>query len=293
MKPKNAALWKKLKQYSAITAPLVAGASLAQGQVVYTDLDPDVELQVGDEFALDLNNDGNIDFKFKVVTYGTNWWRAGLAPYPYYTTNQNAFAGYVNTIGGLLKIGYASALEEGAVIDANNDWKVINDLVFSYNNNLYFIFAALASTYGGGAYGQWIGGVGDRYVGLRFSPDGTSTHYGWMRAEVSESDKKLTLKEYAYEQTPEVGLTAGTTIGLPQVGTMGVRIFGYEGVVHVLAEHPQGAILRITNAIGQVVAAQDLDGHHTSVNLNEFGKGIYLVTVMQGSDVVSRKVSFR
>lgn len=293
MKHCNAAFLKRLKQYSALTAPLIAGAGLAQGQVVYTDVDPDVVLQVGDSYSLDLNNDGNAEFTLKVTTYGSDWTRAAIAPYPYYTTNQNAFAGYVNTLGSVLKLGYVSALAQGDNIDANNDWKILNDLVFSYNGNGYFLFAALLSTYAGAAYGQWGGGMVDHYVGLRFSPDGSAIHYGWVRCDVAADAKTITIKDYAYEATAGTGLQAGVVVGTPQPQAAPGRIFGYEGIVHVVTAKPQGATLQIANALGQVVYSNQLTDKHTTVNLNQYGKGIYLVTLNQGSETLSRKVSFR
>ncbi|MCS6917020.1 MAG: T9SS type A sorting domain-containing protein [Chitinophagales bacterium] len=293
MKQKNTRLLGRLKQYSALTVPLVAGAGLANGQVVYTDINPDVEIELGESFDLDLNNDGNVDFKLKVATYGPDWYRAALAPYPYYTTNQNAFAGYVNTLGGLLKLGYVSAIPQGNAIDANNDWKVLNDLVFSYNANAYFLFAAMLSTYMGGVYGQWGGGITDHSIALRFSPDGTNLHYGWLRCEVTPDARKITLKDYAFEATAGASIQAGVVVSAPQPQADPFRIFGFEGTVHVMTEKPQGATLRITNMLGQVVHSQDLTAKHTTVNLNSKGKGTYLVSVTQDNSVTSKKVSFR
>jgi len=49
-------LSKRLAQYGAMSAAVMAGAD-ANGQVVYTDVDPDVTLQVGDAFSLDFEGD--------------------------------------------------------------------------------------------------------------------------------------------------------------------------------------------------------------------------------------------
>ena len=49
-------LSKRLAQYGAMSAAVMAGAD-ANGQVVYTDVDPDVTLQVGDVFSLDFEAD--------------------------------------------------------------------------------------------------------------------------------------------------------------------------------------------------------------------------------------------
>jgi len=65
MKP-STLLRKKLSSYSAFTAAVIAGVSQAKAQVIYTNLDPDVNLKFGESYILDLNNDGITDFSFKV-----------------------------------------------------------------------------------------------------------------------------------------------------------------------------------------------------------------------------------
>ena len=49
-------LTKRLAQYGTMSAAVMAGAD-ANGQVVYTDVDPDVTLQVGEVFSLDFEGD--------------------------------------------------------------------------------------------------------------------------------------------------------------------------------------------------------------------------------------------
>lgn len=52
-------------------------------------------------------------------------------------------------------------------------------------------------------------GLGDKYVGVKFNLDG-NVHYGWIL--VSFDDNNLfTVKEYAYQSTPNTPLNAGDT----------------------------------------------------------------------------------
>ncbi len=293
MTNKKTTLAKKLRQYSAITAPLLAGATMTSGQVIYTDIEPDVTLTLGSGYELDLNNDGEVDFKLKVSTYGTNWYRACIAPYPFYTTNQNAFAGYKTTFGNGLVLGYASAFSMGQSIDANADFKVLNDLLFSYNGNMYFVYAALLSTYAGATYGQWSGGAIDRYLALRITHMGSMTHYGWARCAVKEDAKELTIKDYAYEATPDQGIQAGIVIGLSEAPQKTFRIFAFEGVVHIVAtdDRLDGTQISIVNTLGQTIVDKPMSSRHERVDLNDKGEGLYVVTVRRGQEEVIRKVS--
>ena len=67
MRKENSTLLKKLKQYSALAAPMLATAGFASGQVVYHDIVPDRILtgnSPADTMLVDMNNDGVIDFVF-------------------------------------------------------------------------------------------------------------------------------------------------------------------------------------------------------------------------------------
>src|SRR5690348_11875791 len=67
MKKIDSELIKKLKSYTALAAPFVAGASMASGQVIYTDISPDTTLnKQGEIIFLDLNHDGTNDFAIRV-----------------------------------------------------------------------------------------------------------------------------------------------------------------------------------------------------------------------------------
>src|SRR5437868_3874474 len=113
MKKENSTLKKKLKQYSALAGSMLA-AGVAHGQIVYTDVDPDVTLNTGDgnNYALDMNNDGTQDYNF-VTASAASFKIAGIVPYPYTTGNLNAIAGNTAVFNGnVLLYPYALALND-------------------------------------------------------------------------------------------------------------------------------------------------------------------------------------
>jgi hypothetical protein len=60
----------KLASYSTMAGAFIALSSSANGQVLYTDVNPDETYSENGEFyELDLNEDGDIDFSIKVVNY--------------------------------------------------------------------------------------------------------------------------------------------------------------------------------------------------------------------------------
>ncbi|MEO5673158.1 MAG: hypothetical protein ABIQ74_00790 [Chitinophagales bacterium] len=58
-----------LKKYLAF-ASLFAAGSTAQAQIIYTDFNPDVVLDPGSVYHLDLNNDNNFEYQFKAASSG-------------------------------------------------------------------------------------------------------------------------------------------------------------------------------------------------------------------------------
>lgn len=58
--------------------------------------------------------------------------------------------------------------------------------------------------------GDWVGGTTDAYIGFRFTKIGTNTvHYGWVRVAVNNIVSNITIKEIAYETTPNTALNTG------------------------------------------------------------------------------------
>ena len=61
-------LSQRLVRYGALTAA-IAGVADASGQIIYTDITPDYSGGANTDYALDLNNDGIIDFNIEQSQY--------------------------------------------------------------------------------------------------------------------------------------------------------------------------------------------------------------------------------
>src|SRR5690349_12129145 len=114
MTKQNSTLRKRLKQYSAFAGSIFAFANISNAQVVYKDLDPDLEFDAvnpfpGDVLPFDFNNDGNIDFIF-VAFHGSSYNGIGMLPYPTSGGNSNAIMGPLGTFNSA-PFAYVSALD--------------------------------------------------------------------------------------------------------------------------------------------------------------------------------------
>ena len=199
--PSKDSLETRLATYSAAAgAALLAFApTTADAQVVYTDLDPDVSLATGNDLLIDFDGDGRDDVQFVLDNPFSGFYRAlvfadednggGIAGFGPVTTNYNYF--------------YASVLEQSTDISGDN---VVtrNTNTGDDGNRDDFL---LTSLFGGGVYGNWTGEM-DKYVGVRFQTTQGTTHYAWVRLDVA-SATEITIKDYAFEATPDTPIAAG------------------------------------------------------------------------------------
>ena len=287
----NSTLLKKLKQYSVLSGAMMATAGIANAQVVHTDIDPDVVLNSdGDQYMLDLENNGIPDFVLQTNVNGNNYY-AGI----YMSYLSNEIAGTLQPNGFGANFGYPYALAQGEIIDDNQPWINIYDLLFHYNGYSVFFPPGMVIIVDGNTVGNWIG-VTDHYLGLKFT-DGTDLFFGWARCDVTADATTITIKDYAYNATAETPIAAGEgqAIGIAENGSNNFRIFGYEGIVNIEVKDKdvEDAVVTISNMLGQTVIDKNLSDAITRLDLNEYGKGIYMVKIQRGGEQFAKKVSFR
>ena len=160
-----------LKRYSASAIAFITG-SIADGQVVYENIDPDIFMDEPFEQHVDFNDDGQVDISFRV-------WQTSESTYSYYA-GWSFFSRvlYVSAYNFDAVVGSAvfpdnfniKKLQIGDEIDATNFWNdaesVGIDQFISSDNGYY------------GVMGGWISS--DDFIGVRFQIAG-ETHYGWVR----------------------------------------------------------------------------------------------------------------
>jgi hypothetical protein len=273
-------LQTKLKAYSAVAGSLAAAS--AGAQVIYTDVNPDFVCHDTDIYVLDLNNDVVPDFVF--VTYDTTMgsYSIGVAmALPY---------GPGNAIVGSLYYGVYPmpySLNTGDSIKANSaTWH--NDTVNGGTQYLGVLYNP-----GNNVYGNWVG-VNDKYVGLRINVAG-QFHYGWARLSVSPTSDTIIIKDYAYQELPNVGITAGQIVGVPSQSTpAGMRVHAYQHTAFVNVANPQdGGVVEIYDMTGNLVRTAQIVNNETVIDLGDQPVGIYMIHVRQGDIVYSQKVYIR
>jgi hypothetical protein len=277
-------LQKKLKAYS-ITAGSLTAAVAAQGQIIHTDVIPDLVIDSGAVYALDVNNDATAEFSLYATTY-TDSASGGIYGYSILQVEPPAANA---VLGNLFASTYPlpSALNAGdSIRPGATDWKD-----GSVNSGLQYL--AVVTPPPGPAYGNWPG-INDKYIGMRFVV-GAQTHYGWARLSVSADGSAITIKEYAYNSTPGAGITAGQTtlVGVAEqaTGVPNVHVYDRTLFVNLPAETPTGGMLQVFNTSGQIVRTESITDPAMRIALGDLETGVYMVQIIQpDGTTVTRKI---
>lgn len=192
-------LQKKLAKYSTLAIAITAVGDANAG-IIYTDEAPDFNGVIGSQYFLDLNNDGNDDFRI--------WHNGSSNLYISPLTSSNEVLG-----SGGATFAYPFALSSGAMISSGAG--------SFFNNGYSGGFQSL--NYGSCSFGNWCN-VTDRFIGLRFSIGG-NIHYGWVRLDVNNAGSVWTVKDYAYDDVMGTGIPAGS-MGTPGTASPSSGIIG-------------------------------------------------------------------
>jgi len=265
-------LQKKLMKYSLATGAIMLAGISANAQVVYTDVDPDETFATVDtQYDLDLNNDGTVDFHILRLS-GT----AGAAIRVVSCPAGNEVLGSTSATGAFFN---AYALDADVAIDATETiWNgTING-------------GALTLAWGSGS-GNWAAGATDKYLGLRFDIDG-ATHYGWVRLDAAAAGESFTVKDFAYESTPELGIIAGDMGSPAEDFEVTLNVDMSEAITNLLFDPEADALYATGSFVGwtepgldipnQLLTDVDNDGIYTLVRRDVAGEYLYKYFINDG-----------
>jgi hypothetical protein len=263
----------RLKNYLALTAGFVGISPLADAQIIYTDVNPDLVLSGwGASFQLDINNDSIFDFRVSHTKYQDY----GI----WYVNNFSGVTGkgQVFTAGdsmGPYWLYRPKALnldDEMIPIPPNSEWKI------------------------GGSLSRFEG-FQDKYVGFRFKIN-NNTHYGWARLGVAARGEYMILKDYAYNTLSGKLLRAGSIkVSLPEENPSKTFLV-YSNGSCLRIEAPSDLSLtgriRLTDMNGRELISYDATNEKSVLlNTRELTPGIYIVSIVTANGILNKKVMIR
>jgi hypothetical protein len=281
MNAKKSTIQNKLKSYSALAGTVAAAVSTSNAQVVYTDVAPDVTVNSGGMFNLDLNNDAVADFKILQQSglYGGYFSYDAVGVYALQVNNA------VDTAVG----GFPAAFGSGVSVDATLSWLDSNQTVAispPTANGLALVVPAFA-LYDGNFLGQ-----NGKFLPLRFNV-GASVYYGWVRLNVAGDAKSFTVIDYAYDAGGAPSITGVTTVGISEAARNNkVNVFGYNKNITVQIDPSvtaEGTIM-ISDVAGHHVSETVITNPEMVIPMDKVQEGIYLVTVKQTSGSYTKRI---
>ena len=295
------ALHIKLADYSLLSGAFILMHQAAAGQVVYTDIDPDIEIEFdGQSAGIDIDNNGTIDFAFLKSSWSYDFWnsysstlrlRRKIWAGPELETNQ--IAGDYFTHGA----GYGTSYHPYALTNGSP----INEALSFQNWGLQTMAGAhiKLETFDDWNFdgGHWIFDEEPQFLGVKFIGQDECMHYGWVRCSVIDTANVLIIFDYAYETKCETGILAGDTIGdtsgvsISELNIFNATIYSFNNNIYINIPNYQNTQITVYDISGNKIYNKILEGNSAVINMENFAAGIYVVSVKQGENVVRKKVN--
>jgi hypothetical protein len=234
--------------------------SKACAQIIYTDI-PDATPNAS--YALDLNNDFIIDF---IIEFDLGN-KVMCKP-----QNSNAYSG--DFVDGL-HLPWA----------LSPSTSICNSLVTWYDSNNSGTMAW------GTNIGYWVGET-NKYLALKLIV-GTNTYYGWARLDFLATSTSFTIKDYAYESTPNACIQSGqTTLGINENTTKNIysvvpNPFISSTTIQTIGDL-KNATLTICNSYGQTVKqVNNISGQTVSLSRDNLRSGLYFIRLTEENKIIA------
>jgi len=266
-----------------MAAAFLAMKNRSAAQIIYTDIQDTTiypAFSLGNHYALDLNNDGQVDFNFE-------FWKFSAESTGYFIQSFSLYAyhQYGNQIEGT---GInASALHENDIIDGSKPWISHSAVLGQYNSAIYSTTSFFSSG------GNWIN-ITDRYLGVRLI-ENTDTLYGWIRMDVNIKDS-MVIKDFAYNTIPNEQILAGeidtaVSVFAPENGGDPV-IFPNPASNHLyISLNPsafQETVASLFDLSGKKILSQTLSLPTSQIDVSKLPEGFHLL-VLKNRDAVLTK----
>ncbi len=231
-------------------------------QIVYTNI-PDATPNA--TYPLDLNNDAIDDF---IIQYALAY---KVVCYP---QNNNAYSG---NFAGAAHLPWALPSATN-ICDTQVTW---------YGSSNPGTMAWETNT------GYWVGAT-DKYLALKLIV-GTNTYYGWARLNFLPGSGSFTVKDYAYNSTPNACIQAGqTTLGINENTTKHIfSIFPNPFISSTTIQtigNLKNATLTICNSYGQTVKqVKNISGHKVSLLRDNLPSGLYFIRLTEENKIIAVK----
>ena len=287
----------RLQEYSLLATTFIICHQPVKGEIIYTDIDPDIILDNDEESALiDMDGNGVFEFIFSKL----------MDSFPYYSIELEFSALIAGVYGSAHNEIAAEYTLRGSA--ASTTYFIYLPSCFTtgdvIGNGLSFYeddFLKLAVSYwtiAGDFFkndGNWWPNKEDKYLGVHFLDDANEYHYGWIRMSVIDSAEQLIIKDYAYEGNIESTIIAGKTFSdaiyydedSPEIS---ILYFGNQLHIEFIQTESEKlhSKLNIYNMNGQLCLSKSLNVLNEHIELH-LPSGIYLACVEIKENIITKQ----
>ncbi len=284
-----------LKEYSTLASVILIGGKFSIGQVIYTDLEPDIILDEGN-FYIDLDDNSINDFNFEKIIL--------------HTSNTSDIICYSIAIFGFTCVNTGNSIIGTEVISGNdivsplnysdpiNNSAQFNDDYWQYitlkDREMSCLYFIPLTPWDYANLGNWASGIDeDKFIGVKFKgEDENCEYYGWVRCILSDSLDILTIKDFAYNPDCGNGLNAGMLITEADnkiIAEPNIRLGGEEIIIEI-DESQVNANCVVVNLAGQVVKEANLSSATTLINIADLPSGILIFKLYDANLSYTKKV---
>lgn len=272
-------LKSKLVKYSAL-ASAAATVSVANGQVLYTDINDTTVSTNGGFYDLDLNQDGNPDFRLiQLVDSGLTQNVNAVLISPFDSIYNKAIGESINGFN------YPANVTPGTIINQYENFSGIG----GGDVKGYMAFEVDGISY---PNSNWVGPTTNGFLGMQVRI-GDSLHFAWARLDVSAESNSFTVKDFAVELTPgDSILAAGNLLSIAQnVFDNSAIISNNKTLKIVLSSDLKDVDMILFDLQGRVLREEDLPNGTSVMDLSDFADGVYLVQLKHKGVVRTEKIS--
>ena len=274
-------------QYSAVATTLLAIDNDLNAQIIYEDINPD--LVYGDDLLIDLDLDGNNDFRFtkshlwdstlsydhcySIVQFGVIPLAPGNAIVGLDPSYGSCWAyrldsGYlINSSAQFVSGQYLGIAKKNREVDCNFASSIIEDWNFSSQS------PAITEA--------------NLLLGFRLNIDDCYYH-GWMRYAIIDSVEFISIKDYAFNTDCGSGIYAGKIKS--DVSTV-TATFNGNAILINIPDKMINSNISIYAISGQLVFTGIIENINTSISADRILNGIYVVVVENAKFRYVNKIS--
>lgn len=295
---RNENISSKLKSYSALTGAFLLSAGATQGQVVFTDIDPDTIIH-NNNFDIDFDNDGIKDF---VIHHSTSSYygmdrrvelRPGVDP-----TNR-PMAGLTDFM--FFDLYAPLNLPAGNPIGPGGPFYSLGSFGLGQMLAKKWLQQGMGQNFYWTSRGPFMDSAG--YIGVEFHAN-NNTYYGWIQCYVDTGCHGVLIKGYAYDATPNHYIIAGSnnTTGISDLESLinptesfyPNPVTNGKTFIRIDAKLAADLKLEVMNGMGQILLTDDrkLSSGKNVVDLDvsALKNGTYFVKLSQGKEIYFRKI---